>query len=245
MARDLYDVVNTIPGAVSEGVAYRRTSIIHGATVRGNTFAFDGVNMNDPVVMYPLTNINFDVIQEVEMVTGGHPTEVGYMDGGYINVVTKTGENSFSGAANLYYSSKDTTKVLFPDTQLKAMGVGVPEYAFSDLGVSASLGGPLIRDKLWFFGNARYLFNSYTSPFRPAIIAGTDFGPAPNMDHTEIMGFGKLTAQLSSNLRFMGMFNYTDIYEPYFTLDKGWNITPEAMRRWDHEKGYTDNAIIT
>ncbi len=245
MARDLYDVVNSIPGAVSEGAAYRRTSVIHGATVRGNTYAFDGVNMNDPVVMYPLTNINFDVIQEVEMVTGGHPAEVGYTDGGYINVVTKSGGNSFSGAANFYYSSEDTTKVLFPDTQLKAMGVKAPEYAVSDLDVSGSLGGPIIRDRLWFFGNARYLFNSFTSPFRPATIAGEVFEPAPDMDHTEMMGFAKLTAQFSSKLKFMGMFNYTDIYEPYFKLDKGWNVAPEAMRRWDHEKGYTGNAIIT
>ena len=245
IARDLYDIVNAIPGAVSEGVSYRRTSVIHGATVRGNTYAFDGVNMNDPVVMYPSTNINFDVILEVEMVTGGHPAEIGYTDGGYVNVVTKSGGNAFSGAANAYFSSKDTIEVLFPDTQLKAMGVKVPEYAVSDLDISGSLGGPVIRDKLWFFGNARYLFNSYTSPFRPATIAGKDFGPAPDLDHTEMMGFVKLTAQVSSKLKLMGMFNYTDIHEPYFRLDKGWNVAPEAIRKWDHEKGYTGNAIVT
>ena len=51
MARDLYDIVNTAPGAISEGQTYRRTSSIHGATVRSNTYAFDGINMNDPVVM--------------------------------------------------------------------------------------------------------------------------------------------------------------------------------------------------
>lgn len=63
IARDLYDIITTAPGIVSEGVAYRRTFSAHGSTVRDNTYAFDGVNMNDPVVMYPLTNINFDVIQ--------------------------------------------------------------------------------------------------------------------------------------------------------------------------------------
>ncbi len=58
LRRDLYDIMTAAPGVVSEGVTYRRTFSAHGATVRSNTTAFDGVNMNDPVVMYTLTNIN-------------------------------------------------------------------------------------------------------------------------------------------------------------------------------------------
>ncbi len=244
ISRDLYDIIVTSPGVVSEGVAYRRTFSAHGSTVRGNTYAFDGVNMNDPVVMYPLTNINFDVIQEVEMVLGGHPAEIGYTDGAYVNVVTKSGGNTFSGAANFYYSSEDTTKVVFPDTQLKAMGVSKPEYATSDLDASASIGGPIIKDKLWFFANGRYLDNTYTSPFRPTTILGKEYGPF-DLAHKEVMSFVKLTTQLTSSIRFMGLFNFTDIYEPYFRLDKGWNMTSEAMRVWDHERGYTGNGILT
>lgn len=43
----------------------------------------------------------------------------------------------------------------------------------------------------------------------------------------------------------MGLFNFTDIYEPYFRLDKDWNISAEAMRFWDHERGYTGNGVLT
>lgn len=244
IARDLYDVITTAPGVISEGVAYRRTFSAHGSTVRGNTYAFDGVNMNDPVVMYPLTNINYDVIQETEIVLGGHPAEIGYTEGAYINVVTKSGGNNFSGSATFYYSSKDTTKVVFPDTQLKAMGVSAPEYATSDMDASGSLGGPIMKDKLWFFANARYLNNTFTSPFRPTTILGKYYGPF-DLDHTEVMSFVKLTTQITPSIRFMGLFNFTDIYEPYFRLDKAWNITSEAMRVWDHEKGYTGNGVLT
>lgn len=61
---------------------------------------------------------------------------------------------------------KDTAKVLFPDTQLKAMGASAPEYRRSDMDASDSLGGPIIKDKIWFFANARYLDNTYTSPLQ-------------------------------------------------------------------------------
>ncbi|MBN1224520.1 MAG: carboxypeptidase regulatory-like domain-containing protein, partial [Candidatus Aminicenantes bacterium] len=76
MARDLYDVLNSMPGAVSEEVNYRRTSFISGGTVRGNQYSIDGVSINDPAVMYPMTNINVDVYEEVEFVLFGHTADV-------------------------------------------------------------------------------------------------------------------------------------------------------------------------
>lgn len=139
---------------------------------------------------------------------------------------------------------KDTTKVLFPDTQLKAMGVSAPEYATSDIDASGSLGGPIIKDKIWFFANARYLDNTYTSPFRPTTILGKEY-KSFDLSHKEVMSFLKLTTQITPSIRFMGLFNFTDIYEPYFRLDKDWNISAEAMRVWDHERVCTGNGVLT
>ena len=157
LARDLYDIVNSAPGAVSEGNPGSRTTSIHGATVRGTTYALEGVNMDDPMVRYPITNLNFDVMEEVEMIMGGHPASVGFTDGGYINVVTKSGGNRFSGGAVLYFTNEDTTQSLWTDEEAQALGVTLPSLDKIWFDGSLTLGGPIIKDRIWFFANARLI----------------------------------------------------------------------------------------
>ncbi|MDH7512489.1 MAG: carboxypeptidase regulatory-like domain-containing protein, partial [Clostridiales bacterium] len=196
LARDLYDIMTAAPGAVSEGMTYRRTYSIHGSTVRSNTTAFDGVNMNDPVVMYPLTNINFDVMDEVESITAGHPASVGYTDGAYVNIVTKSGGNKFSGGAVFYFTNKDMAQHLWTDEQVTALGVAKPEVSKSWVDGSLTFGGPIAVDKLWFFTNARMIKQERLTNF---IGPWTDFlGRTHNpytWTHDEKMGFIKLTGQ--------------------------------------------------
>ncbi len=256
MARDLYDIVNAAPGAVTESQTYRRTSSIHGGTVRGNTYAFDGVNMNDPVVMYPLTNINFDVMDEVEMVTAGHPAEVGYTDGGYINVVTRSGGNMLSGGAVVYYTNEDFAQQLWGDEQLSALGVVKPSVDKSWLDGSVTIGGPILADRLWFFTNLRYIKQEMSTNFIPVQLNFTQYSGwlgrdyltrsfgAYDWTHEEKMGFIKLTAQLTSKIKVMGMFNYVDRYRPMYE-EMGSRTIFQATRVWDHEKDYTGNGVLS
>jgi len=244
IARDLYDIVNSAPGAVSEGMTYRRTSSIHGATVRSNTYAFDGVNMNDPVVMYPLTNINFDVMDEVEMITGAQPASVGYTDGAYINVVTRSGGNRLSGGLVLYYTAEGLNQRLWTDEQYTAMNVAKSAIDKSNIDGSLTLGGPILTDRLWFFTNGRYIkreqITNFIGPYTDFL--GRVHNPY-NWTHQEMMGFGKLTGQLSSKLKLMAMFNYVDIYRPMYE-EPGSRSPFVATRIWDHEKGLTGNGQL-
>jgi hypothetical protein len=244
MARDLYDIVNAAPGAISENQSYRRTSSIHGATVRSNTYAFDGVNMNDPVVMYPLTNINFDVMDEVELVTAGHPAAVGYTDGAYINVVTRSGGNQFSGGAVIYYTNKDMNQQLWPEEEISAMEVAKPAVDKLNFDGSATIGGPVITDKLWFFSNARYIKTEQITNFIPFTDVRGVAHKGYNWDHTEIMGFIKLTGQLTTNLKLMGMFNYVGRSRPMYE-EPGSRTIFQATRIWDHEKDYTGTGVLS
>jgi len=243
MARDLYDIVNSAPGAITEEMSYRRTSSIHGATVRSNTYAFDGVNMNDPVVMYPLTNINFDVMDEVEMVTAGHPASVGYTDGAYINVVTRSGGNNLSGGVVLYYTNEEMNQHIWTDEQVQALGVVKPAVDKLNLDGSVTLGGPIVKDKLWFFSNLRYIKTEQLTNFIPFTdVLGVSHGTY-NWIHEEKMGFFKLTSMLASNIKFMGMFNYVDRYRPMYE-EPGARTIFQATRIWDHEKDYTATGVL-
>ncbi len=242
LARDLYDIINTAPGAVSEA-ATRSRAAVHGSTVRGNTYAFDGVTMNDPAVMSPLTNINFDVIEEIEIETAGHPASIGVTDGAYINVVTKSGGNRFSGAASLYYTSEGMNKMLWPTEQVNALGVVQPAVDKSWTDLSLSFGGPILKDKIWFFANGRYIRREQKTNFIPFTDILGRSHDAYDWTHEETMGFVKLTAQLTPKLKFMLMTNYVGIYQPMY--DEPGPRTPFISTMvWDHEKTYAGDVVM-
>ncbi len=81
-------------------------SSILGGTVRSQLYALDGVPLNDPATNYSMANINVDVYEEIEFEVSGHPAEVGQTDSTYVNIVTKSGGNRFSGGIVGYYTSQ-------------------------------------------------------------------------------------------------------------------------------------------
>lgn len=245
MGRDLYDLIASAPGVVSENVTYRRTASTHGSSVRGNQYSFDGFLMNDPVVSYLATNINFDAFDEVEMELSGHPAEVGQTDGAYINIVTKSGGNEFHGLGQIYYTSKDMVDTNFTEHQLQTLralspiapsgeSTISPPRTISDFDTSFQLGGPLIKDKLWFFGSFRYFkWSRHYAGFVDPITSD-----AVDVEHTEWNIQAKLTFQPTSNIRLTANYYRTNLTEPYMTLDVGPYSLPEACAFWDGE--YSD-----
>jgi len=247
MARDLYDVLNSIPGSLSEGVTYRRTSYISGGTVRGNQYALDGVTINDPVVMYPMTNINIDVYEEVEFGLGGHTAEVGIADGGYVNIVTKSGGNEFHGGLTAEYYNEDMQKSLLSAEDLVAVGLTKPTGWNNWQDVSLSVGGPIIKDRVWFFSNGRYFkwardFNHII--WDDTIAAGSRVYTLDEAPHDEYDLFGKITLQLAPNIRLMTTYNYANITEDFYTNRIGSNLDVTSTTKWDHETGHTISSQL-
>ena len=241
MSRDLYDILNSVPGSVSEDVSYRRTSYISGGTVRGNQYAIDGVTINDPVVMYPMININIDVYEEVEMGLFGHPAEVGIADGGFINIVTKSGGNEFHGGGTTEYYSGALVEDLLSQVDLEAVGLSTPSGWNNWKDFSLFFGGPIIKNTVWFFTNGRYF--TWERDFNHIIWDDTqDMGKRIyTMDrapHKESNLFGKLTVQLASHIRLMTTFNLSTITEDFYTnrIDLFRDIT--ATTTWNGEKGH-------
>jgi len=243
--RDLYDIQNSIPGAISEGLDYRRMSSILGGTLRDQLYALDGVALNDPATNYSMANINIDVYDEIEFAIGAHPAEVGQTQSTYINIVTKSGGNTFSGGLNLYYTGKSLAQDLFSNEQIKAMNVSPPEKYTDSKDISLNLGGPIIKDKLWFFINGRRQVweqaNPYTPERRMIALGFTEESKIKHYDvnHQEWLGFGKLTFQIAKNVRYMGMLHYNHMYEPVYQNSLGTDASYEYVRIWDHENTYT------
>jgi len=242
MNRDLYDIQNSIPGAIADGADYRRTSSILGGTVRSQLYALDGVPMNDPATWYSMVNINVDVYEEIEFQVASLPAEVGQADSTYINIVTKSGGNKFSGGGVIYYTGDSFAQDLLSKEQIKALGVNPPEKYTDSRDFSLNLGGPIIKDRIWFFINGRRLTWDQAYPGTPETrMWKLGFTDSPHYDlrHEEWMGFAKLTFQITKNLRYMGMLHYNHIYEPVYSNSVGVDVSYENTEIWDHENTYT------
>jgi len=241
MNRDLYDIQNSIPGAISEGRDYRRTSSILGGTVRSTLYTLDGVPMNDPATFYSMANINVDVYEEVEVGIGALPAEVGQADSAHFNIVTKSGGNRYSGSLAGYFSGESLSQDLVSEEDQQALNVDRPGSYSGYKDASLNFGGPIMKDKIWFFLNARRLIwdkiNQYTPENRMANL-GID-SPHYDLNHEEWLGFGKLTWQITPNIRYMGMLHYNHIYEPVYTNRVASNYSLEYTGVWNHENTYT------
>ena len=214
VSRSVWSLAMLAPGVVAPVLSTSSSMVAHGSASDQNAFKVDGVSMNDTSYNTPGTNVTFDIMEEIEMITGGLPAEVGTTSGVFVNVVTKSGGNRFSGEGIAYYTNEKFLQVIFPDTQLKAMGLGKPEAPIYDIDASFNLGGPVFRDKLWFFTSFNWLKNNNHSGFRPITWGGKSY---EDFDRSQRLwkGFAKLTGQLSRSLKIQAMFHYTDNWSPW------------------------------
>jgi hypothetical protein len=244
MNRDLYDIQNSIPGAVTEGVDYRRTSSILGGTVRSQLYALDGMALNDPATSYSLVNINVDVYEEIEFELGAHPAEVGQTDSTYINIVSKSGGNRYAGGLSAYFTGDSLSTDLIPKSDAAAYQVDPPgKFAgYSDL--SANIGGPVLADRAWFYLNGRWNAWTQTTSANPEDrmanlgFYGVDYGHY-DYEHDELFGFAKLSVQVDKNIRYTGMLHYNNIHEPVYQNSGGANISYPSTEIWNHENTLT------
>jgi hypothetical protein len=185
LARDLVSIYNSAPGMFS------RTS--HGSDARSNNFIVDGVKMQDPVTGDPYQTVPWNAIDEVEVETTGQKAEYGAVKGALVSVVTKAGGNEFSGSLNFYYRDKNLQSDNTQGTPFEGQFVGF-RYQYLP---GFSLGGPIKKDKVWFFTSLDVDKNSsYVQGFpAPATYGGPQPESAPVGQDT-IAPFGKVTWQL-------------------------------------------------
>lgn len=135
--------------AFAPGVTGGANPNVRGAFNDGNQFFVDGVNNTDPMTGTFSQNMNFDAIEEVQVITGGMDAEYGRSLGGAINIVTRSGGNEFHGDAQLLYTNKSIQiyEPLPDETPIEEL----PDYYGASLALN--LGGPIVKDKLWFFAS--------------------------------------------------------------------------------------------
>jgi hypothetical protein len=122
-----------------------------GQLGRGGNITIDGQDNNDDVVGGPLANLPQDAVQEFQMATNRFSAEQGRSAASAVNVVTRSGTDTFAGTASILY--RDDALQGLPATYDRSSGEAPP---FSREQYSATLGGPILRGKAWWFAAAEY-----------------------------------------------------------------------------------------
>jgi len=132
---------------------------VNGASGAENAFTVDGIVTNSLINGQSRQNTVFEYLQEVQVKTSGISAEYGGALGGVISAVTKSGGNVFRGEGHLYYEGASLSAapvkrlVLDPVTELNATYVQDQEQPDRQVEFGGSLGGPIVRDRLFFYGS--------------------------------------------------------------------------------------------
>jgi hypothetical protein len=110
-----------------------------------NFYYFNGINVTDPVTGTFGANLNTEIIQEQKVLTGGIPAEFVGTAGLLSSVITKSGTNAYHGSGNYF----------FQNSGLVAENKNSTGEEFSTFDAAGTIGGPIMRDRAWFFGSYR------------------------------------------------------------------------------------------
>jgi hypothetical protein len=150
--RSYTDVVNLTAGVQTNdgtgGVS------AYGSTGLESSYQIDGMNSTSVGSGRPSTQVHFDIIKNIQVKTGGYGAEYGGAQGALVNVETKSGGDRFEGSL-AYYSAPDS---LAATTETNGFNTQLP--ALSSQEIAGSLGGYLLKDKVFFYAGIAHKSDS-------------------------------------------------------------------------------------
>jgi outer membrane receptor protein involved in Fe transport len=205
-------VVNYAPG-VSGDVAYGASSST------GISYQVDGVDVSDPEAGSAWVFLDYNIVEEAKIMGIGLNAEYGAFTGVIFNTITKSGGNELSGHAEFIF--QDTKKGFWTAENNKDYIDDFEDLTTPIQGLvdrSVHLGGPIQKDKIWFFIGGQY----YRSKSRPTGLQEPHW-----RDYKQPRGFLKITSQPSSKLNLMAFFEY-DAYNGINRATGVTNPVPET-----------------
>lgn len=166
ISRSIFDVAKLTPTAIATG---NGTSFA-GASNKYNSFQIDGTVNNDVFGLSSAgTNgdqagvapISLDAIEEIQVVIAPFDVRQGGFTGGGINAVTKSGTNTFHGSAYAYYQDQNLIGKTPGKDVLNRESLGKQNSQI----LGFTLGGPIVKNKLFFFTNFEYTGDDYPSSY--------------------------------------------------------------------------------
>lgn len=148
--QSLYTIAPTVTrSGLRDSSGRERDPSVGGSSGPENNYILDGVTVTDPAFGGSGANLPFEFVQELEIKTGAYGADIGKSTGGVFNVITKSGTNEFHGDAFGYFVTEGLVR------EVKATAIprtGAAPNGYSEVDAGFDIGGPIIKDKLFFFG---------------------------------------------------------------------------------------------
>ena len=212
-----------------------------------NNVSVDGADFNNPFFgeqrggQRPPFTFNLDAVQEVVVIAQGANAEFGRSGGGFVNVITKSGTNQLKGSLH-YYGKYDALS-----SDPKHAGVSYkPDFNQNQFGFT--LGGPIVRDRAFFFvaydqqlftetkqttrpgGALLTELKSYTDTAFSGALRG-EFGPITRTNDANVL-LAKLDFRFNENNNFSLKYNYTNSRQENGTFDVDtWGRSSNALEK--------------
>jgi hypothetical protein len=189
--RSIAEIINLAPG-ISSNVAF-------GGSQKGNEILLDGVRTTEPLFQDPVLRGNYNWVQEMNIVSLGAPAEYGGFTGAAGYAVLRSGANRLSGLGEFWtiqpsWLSSNTRELSQARQQQFA-----PRRIHDWYDTSAQIGGPILRDRLFFFAGVQRLRHNDT----PAGYSGPG-----STDERDLQTLVRPTASLTRDLRLDGFLQF-------------------------------------
>ncbi|MBZ5609736.1 MAG: TonB-dependent receptor [Acidobacteriia bacterium] len=240
--RNWATLMTLAPGAINTGDGAQRSIRFNGHSLDDSNFTFDGIDTSGVQEQTQKAdtrlNVSLDSIAEFRVSSAAYTAETGAAGGAQINVVSKTGSNNFHGSAFefLRNNALDSRSPFDPPD--------IPPFRLNQFG--GSFGGPVIKDKAFFFANYEGLRQELTntmisivpnaaarsqiiatSPVLKPLVDGYPVGQTPNDAFTD-----RLTVAARNTTREdSGMFRF----------DYRFSDQSTAYLRYNIDNAYIDN----
>jgi hypothetical protein len=186
---------------------------VDGASGSENTFIIDGQEVTNAVsgTLDTNSNLPFQLVQEVQIKSSGFEAEYGGATGGVINVVTRGGSNNFNGE----FGAQFRPGKLQPQPRRILILTTAPEYVpvndrNNGFFPTATLGGPIVKDHVWFFGSwtPQIIERNRRINYRTGL-GSVDYRAKQIGEY----GFARIDAQPFNTLRLTGTYTYNPIIQ--------------------------------
>ena len=153
--RDFTSLATQAPGANDERKSGGLS--VDGSSAAENRFIIDGAESTDLVSGLSGERLVTDFVEELQVKSSGYSAEYGGSTGAVLNVVTKSGTNTWHGDGLLYWSGDALDALPRPTLQLNPTDPSIAEYIrypedpYNRLEPGGTIGGPLVRDRVWMF----------------------------------------------------------------------------------------------
>jgi hypothetical protein len=158
--------------ASSGGIGAGSGPSVGGQRPRNNNFTIEGVDNNSKSVTGPLVGTPNDAVEEFSVLQNQFSPEFGHSSGGQFNTIVKSGTNSYHGGAYIYSKNRNFNAV---DPSLKNQGIP-SNPRFDNNRIGGDVGGPILKNKLFFFGLLEYNPVGQASVSASALCAPTAAG---------------------------------------------------------------------